>query len=84
MWIIPLGYADSVRTTMVQADRQIRCYYWIIRCGRLGLGKDVQAITISNVSYSYIGRADDSAFAICAAMFQNRYVVYGLNTMADQ
>jgi hypothetical protein len=66
------------------ADEQVRSHYWIICCGRLGLGKDVQAIAISNVSYSYIGQADDSAFAICAAMFQNRYVVYGLNTIADQ
>jgi hypothetical protein len=56
------------------ADEQVRGDYWIICCGRLGLGKDVQAIAISNVSYSYIRRADDSAFAICAAMFQNRYV----------
>ena len=57
---------------MGQADGQIRGYHWIICYGRLGLGKIVQAIAISNVSHSLIGQADNSAFAICAAMFQNR------------
>ena len=59
---------------MDQADRQVRGDYWIICYSRLGLGKIVQTIAISNVSHSLIGGADDSAFAICAAMFQNRYV----------
>jgi hypothetical protein len=57
-----------------QTDRQFRCYNWIVCRSRLGFGKDVQAVAISNVSNNYIDGADDSAFAICAAMFQNRYV----------
>jgi len=56
------------------ADRQVRGHYWIICYSRLGFVKVVQAIAFSNVSNTYLDRSDESAFAICAAMFQNRYV----------
>jgi len=69
-WVCP----QRLRVGVQWADRQIRGDYWIICYSRLGFVKVVQAIAFSNVSNTHLDPSDESAFAICAAMFQNRYV----------